>query len=58
MAKLVQATSEDGEVYVNLDNVTHIVRGPDPDDLTTVYFVGGETVEVKELPKHFFDRST
>lgn len=48
MARLLEVTTEGGlAALINLDNVTKVVDGED-DELTTVYFTGGEELEVKE----------
>jgi hypothetical protein len=57
MTKLLEVTTEDGiAALVNLDNVTKVVEGED-DELTTVYFTGGEELEVKERVKAIADKS-
>ena len=48
MARLLEVTTEDGlAALINLDNVTKVVDG-EGDELTTVYFTGGEELVVKE----------
>jgi hypothetical protein len=48
MAELLKLTTEDGlAVLINLDHVTRVADGEE-DELTTVYFAGGDEVEVKE----------
>jgi hypothetical protein len=57
MTKLLEVTTEDGiTALVNLDNVTKVVDGEE-DELTTVYFTGGEELEVKERVKAIADKS-
>jgi hypothetical protein len=59
MAKFVQATADDGaKVYINLDNVTHIIDPVEADDFTTVILLGDDTLQVKETAKHLLDRSS
>lgn len=57
MTKLLEVTTEDGmAALVNLDNVTKVVDGEE-DELTTVYFAGGEELEVKERVKAIAEKS-
>jgi hypothetical protein len=57
LTKLLEVTTEDGmAALVNLDKVTKVVDGEE-DELTTVYFAGGEELEVKERVKAIAEKS-
>ncbi|MGE5510048.1 MAG: hypothetical protein ACM31O_02210 [Bacteroidota bacterium] len=57
MTKLLELTTEDGfAALINLDNVTKMVDGED-DELTTVYFTGGDELEVKERVKAIVEKA-
>jgi hypothetical protein len=57
MTRLLEVTTEDGlAALINLDNVTKMVDGAD-DELTTVYFTGGEELEVKERVKAIVEKA-
>jgi len=58
LAKLVKVTTDDGpEGCINLDNVTKIVDGSDEGDLTTVYFIDGGELIIKEKAAFLAERA-